>query len=268
MRTIALVITLAAACIASPSRAAAPAELFAQANDAFAKATALRASDESQARDLYRRSIELYQQIITEHGIANPDLYYNLANASALAGDLGSAILNYKRALRLAPSDADIASNYRTTRARVGVSVDDQGAGQLSRELFSWHRAIPQRIRFGLFIGAFAAIWIGLGLRLSLKARRWIPPWLVVAFALTTAIAGLSLFTEQRSLRDQPEAVVVADSVVGRKGPDARGYEPSFTRPLTAGVEVSIIERRADWALVRLADARETWLPITSLEEV
>lgn len=252
----------------SVARAATAPELFAQANDAFAKATASRTTTVDQSRVQYAQSIALYEQLITEYHIANPDLYYNLANAYALSGDVGRAVLNYKRAAKLAPGDADIESNLRATRARVGVAVDTQGSGQVARELLSWHRAIPQQTRLMIWLVAFAGIWLTLAVRLSPPARRWARPWVVVLFAMVAVLAGVSLWSEQHSLRDHPEAVIVADSVVGRKGPDDKGYEPSFTRPLSAGVEITVIERRAGWALVRLADARETWLPAGSWEEI
>lgn len=247
---------------------ATPDQLFAQANDIFAQATAQRATDEAKARTLYAQSITLYQQIIDQHAIKSGDLYYNIANAYALSGDLGRAIVNYRRALPLAPADPDLAANLRTTRAKVGVAVEAKGGSQLTRELVSWHRAIQQRTRLIVALAAFGGVWLVLIARLSDGGRKWASRWIAIALAIASTLAGLSLWTEHRSRLAHPEAVVVADSVVGRKGPDERGYEPSFTRPLSAGVELTIIERRAGWALVRLADARETWLPAGSWEEI
>ncbi len=60
----------------------------------------------------------------------------------------------------------------------------------------------------------------------------------------------------------------MAEQVVGRKGPDPVGYEPSFRAPLHAGVELSIVEERPGWYLVRLRDDRETWLPASAIERV
>lgn len=257
-----------ALCFTSIATAATPQELFNQANDAFARATAQRQSDPAAAQDAYTQATSLYRQLIQEHGIVNPELYFNLANAFALSGDVGRAIINYRRALRLAPSDPDILANYNATRARVATAFDQSKTDQLKRSLLAWHAEIPPRMRLMVAVAAFGSLWLVLGLRLSPRLRprvHWIIP---ATLFVVSATAIFSLWSQEQGWRANPQAVVVVDAVVGRKGPDAGGYEPSFTRPLSAGVEVTILERRPGWALVRLADARETWLPEGSWEEV
>ena len=46
---------------------------------------------------------------------------FNQANACAREGKSGLAILNYERALLLAPNDADIAANLHFVRAKAGL---------------------------------------------------------------------------------------------------------------------------------------------------
>ena len=46
---------------------------------------------------------------------------FNQGNADARQGKTGPAILNYERALLLAPDDADITANLRVVRAKAGL---------------------------------------------------------------------------------------------------------------------------------------------------
>ncbi|GAB6193668.1 tetratricopeptide repeat protein [Desulfocastanea catecholica] len=72
------------------------------------------------SRGDYTQAIEQYRQIITTTGYS-PSLLYNLANSYALSGQPGQAVLNYERALRLAPSDPDISGNLQLVKKENGL---------------------------------------------------------------------------------------------------------------------------------------------------
>jgi len=76
--------------------------------------------NEAYSRGDYAGAIDKYQQIITTAGYS-PGVLYNLANSYELSGRTGRAILNYERALRLAPSDSDIAGNLELVRKDHGL---------------------------------------------------------------------------------------------------------------------------------------------------
>ncbi|MFB6258988.1 MAG: tetratricopeptide repeat protein [Flavobacteriales bacterium] len=54
----------------------------------------------------YERSLELYRKVARSY--RSPSLYYNMGNAAFRAGDLGHAILYYRKAEKKAPWDEDI----------------------------------------------------------------------------------------------------------------------------------------------------------------
>ena len=41
-----------------------------------------------------------------------------------------------------------------------------------------------------------------------------------------------------------------------------------FSEPLPEGTELEIVESRAEWARVRLADNREAWVALSALERL
>jgi hypothetical protein len=72
------------------------------------------------SRGDYAQAIEKYRQITTTSGFS-PSVLYNLANSYALSGQPGQAVLNYERALRLAPSDPDISGNLQLVKQQNGL---------------------------------------------------------------------------------------------------------------------------------------------------
>lgn len=81
--------------------------LFGEANEAY-------------SRGNYDQAIEKYEQITQSTGYA-PGVLYNLANSYALSGKVGKAVVNYERALRLAPSDSDITGNLELIKKEHGL---------------------------------------------------------------------------------------------------------------------------------------------------
>lgn len=82
-------------------------ELFNQGNEAY-------------SRGDYDEAISSFSAIIETAGYS-PSVLFNLANSYAQAGKTGKAILNYERAQRLAPADADIAGNLHLVRKERGL---------------------------------------------------------------------------------------------------------------------------------------------------
>src|SRR5262249_31210219 len=66
------------------------------------------------------------------------NLYCNLGNAWAKAGDFGRALYAYERAERLLPRDPDLIANRAFVRERAGLPVDD--AAPLTSLLFPLSR--------------------------------------------------------------------------------------------------------------------------------
>jgi tetratricopeptide (TPR) repeat protein len=85
-------------------------------------------------REEYQQAVDLYLTIIRSSGVSAP-LLYNLANSYAALGKTGPAVLNYERALRLAPGDADIQANLDQVRKDAGLYRDDRPLYRRAAEL-------------------------------------------------------------------------------------------------------------------------------------
>ncbi|MCK4236034.1 MAG: hypothetical protein KAX38_02870, partial [Candidatus Krumholzibacteria bacterium] len=205
--------------------------------DYFRKAVDLDRSDPEAARDYYLKSILHLERIVEEGGVRNGKLFYDIGNAYFRLGDLGRAVLNYKRAALYIPNDANLRQNLEHARSRRIDRVESKEREKVFKTLFFLHYDIPSRVRFMIFICSFALAWVFAALLLFIK-RGGIRLALIIV-SVVSAVFLISLIVEAVSLSRRPEGVVVVEEVVARKG-DAETYQPSFTEPLHSGTEFSL----------------------------
>jgi len=237
--------------------------LFSQANESFRQANSMAAGSK-QAVKLYEKTILSYEKLINEGQIKNAKLYYNLANAYFLKGDIGRAILNYRRAEKLDKSDTDIQKNLTFARSRRLDKVTEKTEKRVLHTLFFWHYDFPIKTKFLLTCIFFAIVCI------SVTAMIWLGR--IAPIKLAMIISGIlmvcflvSLVTEVSVQAGKACGVVTVDEVIARQG-DGRNYSVSFKEPLHAGTEFDLLEHRAGWLHIRLSDDSEGWIPDNSAD--
>ena len=68
-------------------------------------------------KENYEAAAKEYESVL-ENGYESAPLYYNLGNSYFRLNELGKAILNYEKALKLEPGDEDVIYNLRIAEAR------------------------------------------------------------------------------------------------------------------------------------------------------
>lgn len=227
------------------------------ANAAFERAMELQESDPAGARAARAEAIAGWNSLV-ESGVENHLLHLNIANAYALSGDHARAIVHYRRAERLDPTDARIERGLAFSRSRVQTQVDPGGSERLASALLWWRGYLPRPVLAGVLVGAWLLAWTFVFVRTVGVKRFGLKP--AAALGVVALLAGAGLALEHVVYRVQDAGVIVSGGAVGFNGPDRRVYEPSFLSPLGAGVEFRVIERRDGWMRVKLRDGRETWI--------
>lgn len=217
----------------------------------------------------YRAAAAGFRSLI-DRGIENGGLYYNLANTYFRLGDLGRAIVNYRRAQRLLPHDPNVRENLRFARSLCQTPIEGTAERKLVHSIFFWHFGTSARGRLHFAVVAFVIGWCLLAIRLF-RSGAWLRNAAVTALALAL-VAGGSVFIQQRLNARTPAAVLVADATIVRKG-NGETYDEQFTAPLSAGVEMKILETRKDthgdaWDRVRFPDGSTGWVPASAVEKV
>lgn len=210
------------------------------------------AFDEGRFQDAF----DLYEGIRQE-GVVAPQLYFNLANTQVRLGQLGQAVLNYRRALTLRPRDPDARANLRfTLDITRGIAPEYPAFIRLFRQLnlAEWSTC------------AIVTLWLTIGLLAVQRLRVRRPSWLLqvaTATALATLVAGAGCLVEW-SFHRRPEIVITARDVQSRFAPLA---EATPHMKLPAGSTVRLVERSADWWKVA-AGGNTGWIPANVGEPV
>jgi hypothetical protein len=181
---------------------------------------------------------------------------FNQANTDARKGKTGPAILNYERALLLAPADADIAANLHFVRAKAGLP--DASENGFARSL-TYTR--PNTLAW---LGSCGLMLAGLSVLLGhvYPQRRRAFRALTFAGALLVANAVASAITLWPSVN---EAVVIVRAAPARTSP-VLAVEPAFQ--LREGETVTVRAEHGDFMLVQTPAGRSGWVAGAELARV
>jgi len=240
--TLALVVAIFTCGIAS-SAIPQPDSAFAQANQAY-------------SRGEYADAVRGYRTILAQQGYSVPVLF-NLGNAWSRLNQPGRAVLNYERALRLAPGDEAIANNLR--RVQQQAALPSIQPSRLSR-------------RLGL-VSLDALAWIGIAASLTLciavlimRSRRSKALPAIRSTAVMSAIVlvatGVILVC---SWPDINRAVVLADATPVHIAP-ALAADVSFR--LKPGTLVDEGSRYEGYAMVHTDDGRSGWVSAQQVAKI
>jgi len=268
----------AAAVPAAPPAADAAQAAFDRGLALFQEATQFQQSSPAAYDEIarrYRGSAESFVEA-WKAGAATTEVFTNAANAFHFAVDDGRAILFYRRALSVDPSNRRARDALDHLRSGLPIQKPRAGAtSSIARSLFFWHEGLAFSTRKAAFLAVFPAAFAALAA--SLLRRK---PFLGLGLALL--VLGLALLGSlvasafTGSVRN--DAVVLVETT-GRLG-DGTMYSPSHSRPFPPGTEVTIeAVRRSSapaaeasggesWAHVRLLDGTDSWVPERCFERV
>lgn len=214
----------------------------------------------------FASAIRIYEEMLTD-GRRSAKLYYNLANAYFKRDELGQAILNYHRALRLAPNDEDARYNLSVAEARTKDTIDRIPEFFLAAWFDSLAGLMSSTAWTILSLVALVALFVLL--MLFLLAQRLLlrkvgfygTIGLLLVFMLTTWMA-----LEQRTAQlNTTEAVVMSSSAAVKSSPD-RAATDLFV--LHEGTVVEVTNRLGDWCEVVIADGKKGWTEGRKIETI
>ena len=236
--------------------ASAPQQLLSEANSYFHQAMASEQTE--QAHGLYEKALLRYERLYTDYG--HGKLAYNIGNTYFRLGELGKAIVFYRRAESQQGPDDNVAHNLSYVRSLRQDQFSPGEALPAWQRALSWHRQWDMELRLQLLAAGYITFWLAL----LAWQRRWLPGWPLFTLLLLTLLLATSVGLEKLA-PPATSGVVVVPAVVARQG-DGASYEASFQEPLHDGSEFVVLEKRSRWLYVQLEDGRRCWLPSRSCE--
>lgn len=220
-------------------------QLFVEGNNAYQSSS-------------YIVAIQKYEDIL-RGGQISAATYHNLGNAYAKQGQIGLAILNFERALRLRADDPQTLQSLQFVRRQIIEEVPQVETFLL----LTWWRSLRGSLS--------ATIWTILGLVLVWTSAASLVLWLmsnerrlkIRGFSVGLALAPLALLLlwlgwQQMTLETaQRTAIIIAKEIKLRTSPDENAPE---LRNLHEGIKVEILEKNNLFIKIRLPNAEEGWI--------
>ena len=197
---------------------------FQQALDDFDEGQRIQTDQPNRARQLYRSAAQRFHSIVAS-GIASGRLEYNLGNCYLKAGDVGRAILHYRRAQRLIPGNEHLANNLEEARSRRLTTIHSTRRSLFFRSVFFWHYQTSASARVHTALVLYLLVWALLIVR-NFVPRRAVT-LLTLACAILAGCAATSVAAARWSDRNAPEGVVTTMDVMVYKGPGTE-YQRQF----------------------------------------
>lgn len=239
---------------------------FALAQNPVTPTEAMRVANQDYEAGDYSQAAAIYESILAS-GLYHSSVYYNLGNAYYKQGDIGRAILNYRRAQRLDPRDGDITANLDLARSQTVDKLEapvEGGWSNLVRFAEEWltlGEAMVLALILWLLIGSLAAIAL-----LNPVLRRWcgFGMGILALFLLVGLISMANRFYREQNY---PPGVIVAQNIDITSGPgNSSQYLVEFT--LHSGAEVSLIESRPGWERIALPGDLQGWAPAEAVGRI
>ncbi|MBM4053846.1 MAG: tetratricopeptide repeat protein [Planctomycetes bacterium] len=217
-------------------------KMFAAANENHMQAVKFIAEKNLQGANKKLEEAALQYEMILSKGFGNGQVYYNLGNTYYRLGETGKAILNYRKAHRLMPRNAEIDANLRLAKN----SIED-------KEVYYETPAVLQRVFFWFFlmnkneIIAFSVslyvIVMSLFIALIILKYQWLKRF-IIGFSAGLLIAVVSLGIKIYAEHGTDRGVVITKKCSVRYGPGEE-YEAKYE--IHDGAECVIEQVKGKW---------------------
>lgn len=254
--------------IAFVSAAGALAQSAATASDRL-----IAKADSAYTADNFAQAEVLYMQAMKAGGTSS-ELFYNLGNTYYRQGNLGKAILNYNRALKLDPTNGDARQNLEFVNSKITDKQIDSGSymwsvWQGTVGLFradTW--AIIALVLFALFLGSVAVYVFSSAV--TIKKASFFGGMIV--FVVTVCAVIISFAAANRVKSDSEAIVLVPAARLATSPREARSQaEEAFL--LHEGTKVEIIDSISNpgdglWYEVLVGRGERAWIKADEVERI
>lgn len=206
----------------------------------------------------YEKAAELYNTI-ADNGYDSWELRYNLGNTHYRLDNIGLAILNYERALRMAPTKKIVKDNLTLARSRTADNIEE--IPQLF--LVEWGLSVVQSLTLKGWLTVVAILFVlccvATGIFLiandyNTRKKVFIIGIILVVATLFSAICAT--ISSRRASMDN-EAIITAPLVVVKGSPDAKSVDKFV---LHEGTKLTIGDTQDEWWQIEIADGKTGWI--------
>lgn len=207
-----------------------------------------------------------YEGILAK-GYESKELYYNLGNALYKSNNITYAILNYERALKLAPNDEDVIYNLEMAKAQVVDNIPtlpEPGFLRWWRDMIATRTTDNWALRSTISFLVFLTL-LGIFLLTRVSRIKKLTFWFGLLFLTYSAFTFSFASTQKARLTGHDSAVITERSVRVKGSPSESGTELFI---IHEGLTVKITDQLGEWIEIRIADGNKGWVKETAMVKI
>lgn len=215
----------------------------------------------------YAEAVRIFEGAIETSDNPSDELFYNLGASYYKQGEYALALLNFRRAYRLDPTDRDIRHNIEMTRSKTIDAMEPQPTFFIAR----WIDGITHLMGLGgwMFVALiFFTIFVG-GILLYLLTRsrdmRLLGFYGSIAGLLLCIVANIMVYRSHGFIHDTSEAVITAPVVTVKSSPDLSSEDVMVVH---SGMEVKVLRQLSGLSEVQFPDGSKGWIEDGAYETV
>ena len=228
----------------------------------------------------YDVAVEKFEHIVSL-GYVSGDLYYNLANSyfklgeqaveeglnKFSGGELGRAVLNYHRALRLDPTLEDARYNLE-------LAVDNTNDTEALPESFIatiWRNISNLAHSNSWAVGSLVMLALLLALVMFYLLSNSVTIRMIGFFGAILLVVGImfsiafALYSKYEAEDDNCAVVICADTTPVHTSPESGS---KIIRQPSQGVTVRVSRSHGDWSEIIFADGEKGWIRSAKIEQI
>lgn len=223
-----------------------------------------------QANNLYQKQnykgAEKIYQALVDSGYSGVSLFYNLGNTYYREGNLGFAILNYERALRLSPGDEDIQHNLALANSKTVDKIETLP----EFFLFQWWEGLVslfslQGWTYTAYIFYFLLL-ISIGIYFFARKTNYqkysLFSGLILFILLIFTVILLVVNLNRQKIKN---GIVIEQTAIVKVSPDTKSSD-AFV--IHEGLKVKLEDKIDNWVKIKLNDGKVGWLQKQKLEVI
>lgn len=225
-----------------------------------------KAADDAYRQGDYQTAIEQYETVLAK-GYTSAELYYNLGNAYYRTEQMGRAILNYERALRLRPGMSDARENLALADSKVVDRIAELPVFFVVR----WVNTLCSRVSPEVWRVVWLVLLAMLGVSLVMlrlgRERGLRKAGLITGFVVLLLLLLVSWLLLRSTLQfnAHSEAVVMQPAISVKNSPEEQSTDKMI---LHEGTRLTVSDSLAGWYKITIADGTAGWCRQAEIERI
>ncbi|MBW6515665.1 MAG: tetratricopeptide repeat protein [Candidatus Cloacimonetes bacterium] len=228
--------------------------------------------------EIFQRGVNAYQERnyelalqsflhLTEEGVVNAKLYYNIGNTYFRLDNIGHAILYYKKGLRLEPYNQTLQNNLRYSLSLTQDRQVIEETNPILRIVDQIVFTLPLNTLFIIILALFILVVLIINVIIILFSgkEKTIPLFILTIIIFLLLISGGITYYRWQHLHNDSEAVLTASSTTGFSGP-ADDYESIFR--IHEGMIFRINMTQNGWSQITLPSGIIGWIRNDTFQRV